>query len=136
MGEIFQNTTLNSSDKAIIIIAAITVIVLVLLIMYKLDNLPANYKIKKKHETEEDDDNEEKMDDDEIEENLKEVDAHSAEEKIEQIFNNKPEETQVDQLSGIDFGNMDDEEFNEEDDEGPYSDKNLEMPDEEENEEI
>ena len=91
MGEIFQNTTLNSSDKAIIIIAAITVIVLVLLIMYKLDNLPANYKIKKKHETEEDDDNEEKMDDDEIEENLKEVDAHSAEEKIEQIFNNKPE---------------------------------------------
>ena len=30
---------------------------------------------------------------------------------------------------------MDDEEFNEEDDEGPYSDKNLEMPDEEENEE-
>lgn len=48
MGEIFQNTTLNSSDKAIIIIAAITVIVLVLLIMYKLDNLPDNYKLKKK----------------------------------------------------------------------------------------
>ena len=34
MGEIFQNTTLNSSDKAIIIIAAITVILLGLFIMY------------------------------------------------------------------------------------------------------
>ena len=34
MREIFQNATLNSSDKAIIIIAAITIIVLVLLIMY------------------------------------------------------------------------------------------------------
>ena len=50
MREIFQNATLNSSDKAIIIIAAITIIVLVLLIMYKLDNLPDYYKEKKKRQ--------------------------------------------------------------------------------------
>lgn len=50
------------------------------------------------------------MDDDELEENLKDVDDHSAEEQIEQIFNNKQEEHQSSQLSGIDFGNMGDDE--------------------------
>ena len=44
-----------------------------------------------------------------IEEKLKEVDNHSAEEQIEQIFNNKTDENQSSQLSEDDFENMDDD---------------------------
>ena len=48
MKEIFEKATLNSSDKAIIIMLAMIIIVLVLVIMYKIDNIPENYSKKKK----------------------------------------------------------------------------------------
>ena len=48
MKELFQKATLNSSDKAIIIMLALIVIVLVLVIMYKIDNIPEDYTKRKK----------------------------------------------------------------------------------------
>ena len=49
MNELLQNANLGSTERAMIIIAGLIVIVLVLVIMYMLDNLPDNYKMKKKN---------------------------------------------------------------------------------------
>ena len=44
MKELIQNTALSSSDKAIFIAGAAVVIVLILIIMYKIDNMPEEKK--------------------------------------------------------------------------------------------
>ena len=48
MESFFEEITLKSSDKLILVIAAIIIILLVLVIMYKLDNIPEEDKEKKK----------------------------------------------------------------------------------------
>ena len=48
MKELIQNTALSSSDKAIFIAGAVIVILLILVIMYKIDNMPEEYKEKRK----------------------------------------------------------------------------------------
>ena len=67
MEELLQNANLGSTERALIIIAGIIVIVLVLVIMYMIDNLPDNYKMKKKHniKSKDNEDNE----DEEVEDN-------------------------------------------------------------------
>lgn len=44
MENLIENITLRSTDKLILIIAAIIIILLVLVIMYKIDNIPEDYK--------------------------------------------------------------------------------------------
>ena len=89
MEELLQNANLGSTERALIIIAGIIVIVLVLVIMYMIDNLPDNYKMKKKHNIKSKD-NEEVEDNEELEE-LDEMDEHAAEEQMEELFNKRQE---------------------------------------------
>jgi len=49
MRELIQNTALSSSDKAIFIAGAAIVIVLILVILYKIDQMPPEYQKRKKH---------------------------------------------------------------------------------------
>ena len=80
MGEIFQNITLNTSDKGLFIGGAIIVIVLVLTIMYRLDSMPENYKKKRRYAKKQ------KMEDDNYFENQIDYEGESAEEKIQELF--------------------------------------------------
>ena len=48
MRELIQNTALSSSDKAIFIAGAAIVIVLILVILYKIDQMPPEYQKRKK----------------------------------------------------------------------------------------
>ena len=106
MEELLQNANLGSTERALIIIAGIIVIVLVLVIMYMIDNLPDNYKMKKKHNIKSKDNEDEEVEDNEELEELDEMDEHAAEEQMEELFNKRQEMlNSKTNIQAIDFGN-------------------------------
>lgn len=146
MEELLQNANLGSTERALIIIAGIIVIVLVLVIMYMIDNLPDNYKMKKKHnikskdnEDNEDNEDEEVEDNEELEE-LDQMDEHAAEEQMEELFNKRQEMlNSKTNIQAIDFGNdnkkdtnmSEPEETNQENDQLPEKEESLNFAEEE-----
>ncbi len=143
MEELLQNANLGSTERALIIIAGIIVIVLVLVIMYMIDNLPDNYKMKKKHNIKskdnEDNEDEEVEDNEELEE-LDQMDEHAAEEQMEELFNKRQEMlNSKTNIQAIDFGNdnkkdtnmSEPEETNQENDQLPEKEESLNFAEEE-----
>ena len=149
MEELLQNANLGSTERALIIIAGIIVIVLVLVIMYMIDNLPDNYKMKKKHnikskdneDTEDNEDEEvEEVEDNEELEELDQMEEHAAEEQMEELFNKRQEMlNSKTNIQAIDFGNdnkkdtnmSEPEETNQENDQLPEKEESLNFAEEE-----
>ncbi len=93
MQDLFKSTTLNSSDKAIIIFLALIVIVLVLIIMYKIDNIPDEYKKNKRIRRKEIDEDLEEQNDDE----------ETAESKVEELFSQNGKSFEEDEFYKLPF---------------------------------
>lgn len=97
MEEMIANISLKSSDKIILIIAAIIVILLILVIMYKIDNIPEDYKKRKKHNFKSKNHEEPLEEDDENYELESQIDNYEppAEEKMEELFKEDKTENNI-----------------------------------------